>query len=248
VKALSRFAWRQTSRGRGAAERAAARLRQSLPAPAGETGSNAGATAPMTADMTLEAIPKSGATIDSESGRPLAAMIAAGLDVPVTMLLGDPGVTGARATAETLDEPTQLTMQMRRTRWAEAHRRILGHVIAEAVRAPRGPLRGTITRDEHDREVVVLAGDVSATVDVAWPDLEDVDVEKAVKAIVAANDTGYIPPLTIVRLLLQVLDVDDIDEVLDELTDDNGNFVDPTLQAAARSALDAVRRGDQPAT
>lgn len=244
VKALSRFAWRQTSKGRGAAEKAAAKLRQALPAPAGETGSTAGATVAMTADATFEAIPKTGATIDSESGRPLAAMVAAGLDVPVTMLLGDPGVTGARATAETLDEPMRLAMQMRRTRWTEAHRRILGHVIAEAVRAPRGPLRGTIGRDEHDREVVTLAGDASATVDIDWPDLDDIDVAAAVGAVVAADGTGKVPPLTVARLLLQALGVDDIDEVLDQLTDADGNFVDPEINAGL-AAMDRFDRGEQ---
>lgn len=246
VKALSRFAWRQTSKGRSGAERAAARLRERIPQHVGETGSAAGATATMSADVTLEAIPKSGATIDSESGRPLAAMVAAALDVPVTMLLGDPGTTGARATAETLDTPMVLAMQMRRTRWSEAYRRILGHVIAESVRAPRGALRGTITRNEHGREVVTFAGDVEPTVQVTWPELDPADPAQVITAIVAADGTGKVPPLTIARLLLQALGVDDVDEVLDELVDADGNWVDPDVAAAARSALDVVRRGDQP--
>ena len=241
VKALSRFAWRQTSRGRSTAQRAAAQLRQALPPATAEGQSNAGATVAMTADATLEAIPKTGATIDSESGRPLAAMIAAGLEIPVTSLLSDPGQTGARAVAETLNQPTRLVMNMRRTRWAEAHRRVLGYVVAEAVRAPRGPLAGSVIRDEHDREVVTLAQDAPTTVEVSFPSLDEVDPNQLISSIKTADDTRKLPPLTIARLLLQALGVKDVDEVLEELTDADGNFIDPEITAG----LAAMRRHDR---
>ena len=87
--------------------------------------------------MSLEAIPKTGATIDSGSGKPLAAMVGGGAGVPVTMLLADPGVTGARATAETLDKPTILEMGMRRAAVGQRLKRILSYVIDQAVKAPR---------------------------------------------------------------------------------------------------------------
>jgi hypothetical protein len=56
-------------------------------------------------------VSKSGAQIDANSSQPFATRAAAALEVPVTMLLGDPGITGARATAETLDQPTELTFK-----------------------------------------------------------------------------------------------------------------------------------------
>lgn len=248
VKALSQFAWQLTAKGSKASKAAAvlkARSEQLQAAVQTGTGSTAGATIPDA--YSLEAVPKSGATIDSQSGKPLAAMVAAGLGLPVTMLLGDPGVTGARATAETLDQPMRLTMQARRSRWTEALQALCAHVIRESVRAPQGALKGTISRDEHGREVVTLAGDVDQTVQVAWPDLDDTDIPAMVTAVVEAYGTGTLPPLTTARLLMQLLDVPDIDDLLDEMTDADGNWVDPVDAAAARSQQAAVAAGDEPA-
>jgi hypothetical protein len=231
MKSLAKFAWRQTARGSKASQ-AAAKIRAYLPDP----DAPAGAAVTSSPDVTLEAIPKSGATLDSESGRPLAAMVAAAFDLPVTMLLGDPGVTGARATAETLDNPTELAMLARRRRWTQALQRLCWHVLVEAVRAPAGPLRGVVTRDELGREQVTLAAvdgdDVDPGVDVTWPDLTDEDVKAAVEAVVAADGTGKLPGEVVARLLLQKLKVDDVDGVLDGMRDADGNWVDPELAAA----------------
>jgi len=249
IKALSRFAWRLTSKG---SKQAQVRQRMAT-APATDrfTGEpqRAGATALLTPEMALEAVPKSGATIDSESGRPLAAMVAAALDVPVTMLLGDPGTTGARATAETLDTPTERTMELRQQEWSETLRAILDHVIASAVKAPQGTLKGSVTRDETGAETVDLSGGIEGTVDISWPDLDDVDVTTLVQAIVAADGTTYMPPLVVVRLLLEALGVKDVDEILHDLTDEEGNYKPPEGAAgkAGQAAVDAFRRGEDPA-
>lgn len=248
VKSLSQFAWRATSKrskAQGLRERLA--RRQATTAPEANP-STVGATVTTSDDVTLEAIPKTGATIDSESGRPLAAMVAAALDVPVTVLLADPGQSGARAVAETLETPTRLAMQQRQSVWAEAYRAILGYAIRSAVRAPRGPLRGTITRDPFTgREALVLAGDTDATVEVTFPSLEtEVPVGQVVEAIVKADATQILPPLVVAKLLLQALGVDDVDEVLAEITDDDGAFLDPRA-SAGQAAVDAFRRGRDPA-
>lgn len=78
------------------------------------------------------------------------------------------------------------------------------------------------------------------------PDLSDTDIKTAVEAIVAADGTEKLPPLVIARLLLVVLGADNVDEVLEQLTDDDGNFVYPDDAAAARAQQDAVAAGDQP--
>lgn len=246
IKALSRFAWRLTSRG---SRQAAARERLSqAPSIDPVTGEPryAGATASMPPDMMLEAIPKSGATIDSESGRPLAAMVAAGMDVPVTMLLTDPGVTGARATAETLDTPTELMAKGRRALWTDKIRDILAYVVREAVRAPEGPLRGKLTLTDTGQEVLQLRGRAEGTVDIVWPDVDQVSLEVLVNAIVAADGTTYMPPLVVLRLLLQALGVTDVDEVLADVTGDAGEFVPPGM-SAGQAAVDAFNRGEDPA-
>jgi hypothetical protein len=100
--------------------------------------------------VNLEAIPKSGATIDSESGKPLAAMVAAALGMSVTMLLADPGTTGARAVAETLDKPTILEMGMRRRLWAGVIKTVSTTWSSRRSRPPRSAA-GTVIRDSDHR-------------------------------------------------------------------------------------------------
>lgn len=251
VKSLSRFAWRLTSKGSARAQ-AKAKIAAKPPLdPATGKEQAAGATAITPMDAMLEAIPKTGATVDSESGRPLAAMVAAALGVPVTMLLGDPGTTGARATAETLDRPTELEMGQRRELWTSVWKRIMLYVITEAVRAPQGPLKGAVTRDEYtDAETVVLAGDTSAEVDVDWPDLDDTPTKDRVEAIITANEASVIPPEQVLRLLLTALGVRHVDELVEDLTDDEGGFAWPRAPAIGgdgQQAAALARVGGDPA-
>ena len=245
MKSLSRFAWRLTAPG---SKQAQARAKMSAaPGIDPVTGEyrHVGATALQSPGQMLEAIPKSGAQIDAESGRPLAAMVAAALDLPVTMLLGDPGVTGARATAETLDTPTERAMDARRGVWGEAINAILQYVIMESVRAPEGILHGKITRDEYDAEQIKLWGKRDTTIDISWPDLDEVDVEKIVKSIVEADGTGHLPPLVVARLLLEALGVSDVDQILEKLTGPDGEFLSPGIDAG-QAAVSAFRRGQDP--
>jgi hypothetical protein len=252
MKSLARFAWKLTADGKNRTQAKTALAA----AAAGNTSTEAGqrndigAIAMTPPNAGLEAIPKTGATIDAESGRPLAMQVAAGLDVPVTMLLADPGQTGARATAETLDWPTELAMMARRSLWTAFQLRIVQHVITEAVRAVKGPLKGSVKRDPvTDREVVVLDGDTDDTVDVVWPDLDETDVKQVIDAVVAAGGTGTMPPELVLRLLLQALGVREVESILDEMVDDNGQFQWP--QAApttpGQQAADLARAGGDPA-
>lgn len=242
MKSLAKFAWKLTTEGRNR-EQAKRALAQAGTSRAITGEANAvGGTALLPLDAQLEAIPKSGATIDAMSGRPLAMMAAAGVGVPVTMLLMDPGQTGARATAETLDWPTELTMRDRRELWTAARLRTCAYVITEAVRAPSGPLKGTITRDEATgEEIVTLAGETDDTVDVVWPDLDDVEAKEIIDGIVAASATGVIPPELILRHLLVALGVRDVDSIIAEMEDEDGNFLfPPTAAAAQQQAAEAA--------
>lgn len=247
VKALSRFAFRATAKNRPGA----AKVRSAITAAPVDGHGQVGQTVIQGEGQTFEAIGKSGATIDSESGRPMAAMVASGTDIPVTILLADPGVTGARATAETLDRPTELIMQMRRDLHGARLRRILDYVIDQAVKAPSGSLRGTRTVDQlTGREIITLAGGQDRSIEVQWPDLSQTSIDLLVKAIVEADGTGKLPPLTVASLLLNALGVDDADEVLSKLVDDAGNFIDPTATtdaATAAAATKAFRDGKDPA-
>jgi hypothetical protein len=222
VASLSKFAWQTTADGSKQARQIRTAMTAAAPRYPGDTDPNAvGATAITAAGHRLEAIPKSGATIDSESGRPLAMMVAAALGLPVTMILSDPGQTGARAVAETLDQPTELTMNQRREVWTATDQRIFRYVIAEAVRAPRGPLKGKIRRDRfRDRELVELAGETDDTIDVVWPDLSDTTVKEKIDAIVSAAGTGTVPPEVVLRLLLAAIGLRDADTIIEQMVKD----------------------------
>lgn len=229
---LARFAWRSKTKP----DRAQQVAKQILDA---EQRRVAGGTTIMDPGTEMEAISKSGATFDADSGRPIAGMVAAGLGLPITMLLTDPGVTGSRATAETLDEPTQLDKGVRRGVWTRAITDVVGWVIDSKVRA--GRLRGVIGRD-GDREVITLPDGDNRTVVVGWPPFDSTPVETLVKAITEAQQTQTVPPLVILRLLLKALEVDDADEILDQVTTKGGEFIPLDI------AEDRVRREleDQP--
>lgn len=257
ARALSRFAWRMSGGNKRSAQAAAAALRAASEVqttlPAGVPPLNGGA--PLTTGQaaigsqgmgSLEAIPKSGATIDSDSGRPLAAMIAAGLGLPVTMLLADPGVTGARATAETLDKPTVLEMTMRRMLWQSSLTTLIEYAIDQAALAPVGVLSGTVEDDGWGMEHVHLAGDTPKTLDWSWPPLDSLDPVSLIGAIVSASTTELVPDLTLLRLLLDALGVKDADEIIDSVTDEQGRLVRPAV-TAGQAATEAFRRGQDPA-
>lgn len=212
VKALSQFAFRVSGGSPGKADQ----LRQAI-ARATASGVPVGSTAALDAGTSMEAIPKTGATIDSESGKPLAAMVAASLGIPVTVLLGDPGQTGARAVAETLDTPTVNEMQRRRRVWDYAFRQMAMYAVRWAIVAPQGGLSGTLKRDTwSDEERLTLKGKEEFSIEVIWPSLADTSAAAAIQAVVNADGTGKVPPLITLRLILEALKVPNIDDILKE--------------------------------
>lgn len=241
VKALSKFAFQATAKGSKAGQTRAAL------APAMTADAPVGQTLITSEGQRLEAIGKSGATIDSESGRPLAAMVASATDLPVTMLLADPGVTGARATAETLDRPLEEVLGMRRRLHEAIDKRVLDWVIQSAIKAPRGALKGTQTVDPvTGREEWILAGGQPRDVSVDFPPLAEIDMKTLVDAVKTADGTGKLPPLQTMALLLRALEVDGAAEIIEKWTDEDGDWIDPADQAAAKSQVDAVRSGRMP--
>lgn len=233
MKALSRIAWRMSGK-----RRAGQQAREAF-----RNLDQAGQTFAGDPNTTLEAVPKTGATIDAESGRPLATMVAGALGLPVTTLLADPGQTGARAVAETLDQPTRLEFQGRQEVWTEAKRAIIGYAIDQAVLAPSGPLSGRVVRDSFtQREEVVLENENDRTLIFNWPDLEQEPMESMVTAIAQADSTQKMPPLETMRLLLRALKVRDVDEIVDAWTDEDGNFINPDV-TAGDAAVRAYEQG-----
>lgn len=241
MKALAKIAFVTSSKRASDSQAKRASLQGLANAPAGSSVS-------MSDDQKIEALPKSGATLDSESSRPLATMAASALGLPVTILLADPGQTGARATAETLDFPTRLIYQARQELHVEVIRDSVGYALEQAVIAPRGALRGlgTAIRD-GDRLTVRFKDAAKATVEVVFPALDEVPLETLMKALTEADGMSVKPPpLVLLKLVLQALRIRDVDEILVEVTDENGNYVDPGV-TAGDVAAQAFRDGQDPA-
>lgn len=223
MRSLARISWQVKAADRHSAVAARKGLDDAMKAP-GAGGGFVGTNAQ------LEAVPKSGADIDAESGKPLAVMVAAALEIPVTLLTGDPGSTGARAVAETLDRPMILGFESRREVWTEAYRAILNHVIDASATAPGGMLHGHWERRNNTTARVVLDADTERTLNVDWPSLDEMSGQDAVEMVVTAHGSGLIPNETAVRLALRYMGVNDIDEIIDTMRDDEGEVVMPDQQ------------------
>jgi hypothetical protein len=201
-----------------------------------------GAVAVTDPGTTLSMVSKSGAQIDANSHQPFATMAAAALEVPVTMLLGDPGISGARAVAETLDQPTENMARTRRSVHEELFRDVASYVVDMAVIAPRGPLRGQVAKD-GDALVVVLPEGDDRTVEVGWPEFDSTPLKDFVASVAAAEE---LPPLEKFKLYAKTFGLDGVDDLIEGLTDDEGNWLDAAA-SAAQAAVEAFRRGEDPA-
>lgn len=73
---------------------------------------NIGGTAILGAGMDLTAV-QTGRPVDFSNGLPLAAMVAAGLEIPLQVMTSDASTGGSRASDNTLDEATKKAMQAR---------------------------------------------------------------------------------------------------------------------------------------
>jgi hypothetical protein len=232
-KALTRYAYQVKTRG-DRTQQTAARMRAANEAvsPAGNQD-RVGATYVGGNDTHLEAVSKTGAQIDNDAAKPIVQLISAGVGIPITMLLGDPGVTGARAVAETLDAPTKIVMGARRGVHREALIDICDYVVNWAIKV--GALKGTITY-EGSREIGTLAGNQDRTIQIDFPPFESEDVKAAVEAIETAAALDVMPKALLLRLVLSALKVPDADKVIDANTDDEGNWIPIDDQAQDRQA------------
>lgn len=250
VRSLSRFAWKLT----GTKNPSAAAARLGATAAAGSSESNPSPVAGSvftsnTADLTP--IAKSGATVASEDGVWLAKMVAAALGLPYPILMGDPDM-GNLATAKTLDRPTELAMIGRQRFWAEIIRDLCNFTIDWAIRAPGGPLTGREETGPDGRRRMVVddvtvdgettTGAERRTVDVVFPPILEEDLEGRIKAIVLAASTELPDEITILRLLLIALGVDNVDELVAALPE----RLEERKQEAGQVTVDRLRQGLDP--
>lgn len=229
VSSLSRFAWRATvatsrvaaAKGRFATSENGVRTGR-VPPPAGSVFIGGEADR-------LDPIPKSGATVSADDARPSRLMVGAAMDLPDTILSGDADV-GNLATAKTLDRPTELAILSRQQMWISHHRSVLDYSIEQAIRARRIP-------------------DADPGLSISFPPILEHDVESSIRAVISAAtldgkvEAGTMPRDTLVRLLMEALGVDDIDEKLRQLDDEDQD----TLARAVRDLARAVNGEPDPA-
>lgn len=119
AKALARLAFKVSNTSNKGAKAVAARL-------AGPVDrSEAGSTVALGAGQDLQAINKSGSSVDFEAGTPLAAMVAAALDIPLSVVLTDGSAGGRQGAEAALEDPTIKTMNLRRQTHLDSRIRIL---------------------------------------------------------------------------------------------------------------------------
>jgi hypothetical protein len=172
TKALAQFAYKLSSKGRSGINNAAAKIA----VPDGQAN-RVGATAAMGSDVDLVPMPKAGAGYDFESGKSLASMIAAGLEVSVVALLADPGSSGSYGTAQTLDTPTQKAMEIRQRAWGSLMKRILRYMGAPA------------------------------EVEITWPSIETEPTHRMVQALSMAWESGILQADEFRVAILDILDI-----------------------------------------
>lgn len=99
-----------------------------------------------------------------------------------------------------------------------------GWVIDAAVIAAAGPLRGTIVRD-GDRQTAILPEGDGRTIEVEFPKRITTSLLDRIRAIQIAGQSQTLPPLQELKMYLAAMEVPDVDEILDMVTDEDGNFI-----------------------
>jgi hypothetical protein len=253
-RALARFAWSLTAKGRKGVSEAKAKLGTTL----GQASSSAETNPPPNvasvfigsegADM--KPIQTKGMAPAADEGRMLWLMVAAGVGIPHTILAGDADV-GNLATAKTLDRPTELKMRARQMLWSSVFGNLGDYVMMQAVLTASGPLRGlgnvAVDADDNSR-LVVWGKDVNPHMDVDWPGILERDTDAMVTAIVKAATLDGKPlaelfdKQTAARMLLRALGEDEIDELLAQ-QDGNANASEAQFAQALRDTREMVEAG-----
>ena len=140
VKAYSRFAFKVTATNKTGVQTAATKVAQQ-PTRDPFTGEvqGVGGTAVMGMGTSLSTIGRTGGSVDFSAGLPLAAMVAAGLEIPLTSLTADGGSSN-RSAAETLETPTLKAMKARQQLWGGYFERLFDYLGKPKVKTVWGKI------------------------------------------------------------------------------------------------------------
>jgi hypothetical protein len=228
VKSYSRFAWKLTTKaGKGAIARAKTKLGTTLASDSGETNPPpaAGSVFAANESVKMDPIKTSGATTSASDGDKLVHMVSAATGIFFHYLTGDPS-TGNLATAKAMERPMELMFRDRQQLWVSVYQEILNFVMEQSVKADKGVLKGTISEDEFGEETITMDNDADKTVSVTFPPLLEKDTSARIDAIIKAatldgkRRSGTMEMTMIVKLMLEALGVEDIDEIIERMFPD----------------------------
>ncbi len=188
AKALARIAYKVTS--------ANARQQRAVSSKMSGTA-GVGDTASLGFGQDLEAVSKSGAGIDFSAASPLASMISAALDIPLSVLLTDGSAGGRQGAEAALEDPTFKTFDLRREVHANLIRK-LGKAIGEDWEFKYG----SINNDQIHRRIqsIVLALENG----LLWPEEARSAVQQVLR-VQESKPTSEMPP----KPATETIDVED---------------------------------------
>lgn len=236
IKSLARFAWnRKTSGGARGVTAAVAKIGSTF----GNNGIGletnpspvAGATNVSSGDgESLDPIRTAGSTTPADDGKPLRIMSGIAMGLPDSIASGDVD-QGSRATAKTLDRPTEFQFIDRQELWVGIFTTLLDYHILNNVLAPEGALRGlgSPQTNEYDEVVVLWPDSVDSTLLIDFPPILEQDVLQSMNALVAAAQ--FIPDQKfLAREAMIILGIDDVDVLLEPMFPDGYDQVqDPAM-------------------
>lgn len=258
VRAYARFAWNVTTKGGKTGIAAAkAKLESTIisddaaednPPPVtgaafiGQEGTN------------ISPVRTAGATTSAEDGRRLLLMVTATFGFPETFF-GDASV-GTLATAKSLDRPTELKISSRQSLWSDILTNILDYVVLWAVETQT--LKGAIEKEDDGTPIVTLEVDPETgrpkptVVRVDFPPILEHDTQSSIEAIIDASTlkggslSGTIDPITVSRMLLVALGVEDVEAAL-EILYPGGEIPEEPDEPETEPVFEAIRRVSQAA-
>lgn len=250
VRSLSRFAWKMTAKKgkvNSSAERLGTTVRPATGGVEGNPAPTAGAAYVGVEGTDMTPISKSGATVEADDAKALRLMVASSMDLPDTLLSGDPD-QGTLATAKTLDRPTELSAMSDQELAEHIDRTLIDYQIDQWIIAPSGPISGSVTRQPGTgRLKVELPDETDRTITVSFPPILEADPKVVLEAITMAAGTELVPDEVVLRLMLVALGVNDVDEIIEQLPEILAEQ-EKRRATAAQQAVDAVRRGEDPST
>lgn len=258
VRAYARFAWNVTTKG-GKTGIAAAKAKLASTISSDDAADDnppptTGAAFIGQEGVNISPVRTAGATTSAEDGRRLLLMVTATFGFPETFF-GDASV-GTLATAKSLDRPTELKISSRQILWSDVLKNILDYVVLWAVE--NNILKGNVTKEDDGTPLVTLEVDPettepkSATVRVDFPPILEHDTQASIGAIIDASTlkggslSGTIDPITVSRMLLVALGVEDVEAALEILYPD-GEIPEEPDEPETEPVFEAILRVSQAA-